>query len=364
MLEYKTEVIIMEELFNAFDFKGEFVEISNYGNGHINDTYRVITTTNQYIIQRINHHVFKNPNQLMHNYRLITDYLRSKLIMQGKDPMRETLTIVPTKDGKDYYQSQDKNYYRAIVFIKNCICLDTITGPEDFYQTGLAFGNFQTLLKDFEASQLYETIPNFHNTPKRFEDFLTVLKQADPKRIQEAKPEIDFILGHQKETNALYEANLPLRVTHNDTKLNNILFDKQTKKPLCIIDLDTIMPGFVANDFGDGIRSGATYSAEDEQDLEKVTLDLTLYEAFLDGFIQGGKSCLTKEEIISLPNGAKTITLEQAIRFLTDYLDGDHYYKTAYENHNLIRTRTQIKLVSEMERYQSQIDQMVQKYLG
>lgn len=353
----------MNELFNAFAFEGQLEDISAFGNGHINDTFKVTTSTKQYIIQRINHHVFKNPKELMHNYRLITTYLQEKIKEKNGDPKRETLEIVPTKDGKDLYQTSEGHYYRAIHFINNSLCLDTMTGPEDFYQTGLVFGNFQKMLVDFDASQLYETIPNFHHTPKRFETFMSALNNADESRKEEAKDEIEFILTHQKAASALFDAHLPIRVTHNDTKLNNILFDATTKKPLCVIDLDTIMPGFVANDFGDAIRSGATYSQEDEKDLSKVTLDLELYQAFLDGFIKGSDTSLSKEEIKSLPVGATTITLEQAIRFLTDYLEGDHYYKIDYPKHNLVRTRTQIKLVSEMEKYQADIQAMLQKYM-
>lgn len=340
------------ELFNAFQFSGDFISMSAYGNGHINDTYRVITSTNQYIIQRINHYVFKQPHQLMVNYRLVTDYLKTIV----DDPLRETLTIIPTKDNKDYYVSSEGNYYRAILFIDDCLCLETMTGPEDFYQTGIAFGHFQTQLKDFDANKLYESIPNFHNTPKRLETFKEVLSKASDQRKENAKAEIEFILSHEKDAHALYEMDLPIRVTHNDTKLNNILFDIETKKALCIIDLDTIMPGFVANDFGDSIRSGATYSKEDEPNLDLVTLDLKLYEAFFKGFVEGAKEILTDKEIRSLPAGAKTITLEQAIRFLTDYLENDIYYKTDYEEHNLVRTRTQIKLVQEMEKYHNEIE--------
>ena len=346
-----------QELFNAFQFSGDFISMSAYGNGHINDTYRVITSTNQYIIQRINHYVFKQPHQLMVNYRLVTDYLKTIV----DDPLRETLTIIPTKDNKDYYVSSEGNYYRAILFIDDCLCLETMTGPEDFYQTGIAFGHFQTQLKDFDANKLYESIPNFHNTPKRLETFKEVLSKASDQRKENAKAEIEFILSHEKDAHALYEMDLPIRVTHNDTKLNNILFDKETKKALCIIDLDTIMPGFVANDFGDSIRSGATYSKEDEQNLDLVTLDLDLYQAFFNGFVDGANTILTPKEIESLPVGAKTITLEQAIRFLTDYLENDVYYKTDYPEHNLVRTKTQIKLVQEMEKYHNEIQNFLKK---
>lgn len=353
----------MEELLKAFNFEGEVLEIKPFGNGHINDTYKVTTTLKTYIIQRINHHVFKEPEQLMYNYRLITTYLKQQIQAKHGDVKRETLSIVQTKDNKDLFVTKEGNYYRAIDFIANSICLDTIRNEEDCYQTGKTFGEFQSMLQGFEATKLYETIPNFHNTPKRYEAFLEACEKASKERLENAKEEITFIKAHQKDVNALYEANLPIRVTHNDTKLNNILFDKNTMKPLCVIDLDTIMPGFVANDFGDCIRSGATYSQEDEKDLSKVTLELNLYENYLKGFIDGAKDALTKQEIQSLPNGAKTITLEQAIRFLTDYLEGDHYYKIDYEDHNLVRTKTQIKLVEEMEKYQTEIDAMLEKYL-
>lgn len=351
---------MMEELFNVFAFDGDLVEMKHYGNGHINDTYKVVTTTSQYIIQRINHYVFKQPGQLMANYRLVTTYLKERIARRGGDVTRETLTIVPTKDGKDFYRTADGQYYRAILFILDTYCLETITGVADFYQTGLAFGKFQADLRNFDANLLYESIPDFHNTPKRLEAFKAVLQAADEGRLKACRDEIDFILSHEALAGALYQTDLPLRVTHNDTKLNNILFDKMTKKPLCVIDLDTIMPGFVANDFGDAIRSGATYSAEDEKDVNKVTLDLALYEAFLKGFVAGSEGSLTKAEVASLPVGALVITFEQAIRFLADYLAGDVYYAISYPGHNLVRARTQIKLVQEMEKYQVQIGKMLE----
>lgn len=353
----------MEELYNAFNFEGDLIEMKPFGNGHINDTYLVQTTAKPYIIQRINHYVFKNPAQLMHNYRLVTNYLKEKIVQRKGDPTRETLTIIQTKGQQDFYQSKDGNYYRAIAYIDHSRCYETIQNKEDCIQTGRAFGDFQALLKNFDATTLYETIPHFHHTPKRYEAFQKALQAASKERLEMAKEEITFIEDHLNDIQALYQAQLPIRVTHNDTKLNNILFDEATNKPLCIIDLDTIMPGFVANDFGDCIRSGATYSQEDEPDLSKVTLDLDLYQGYLEGFIEGAKGTLTPLEIKYLPQGAKTITLEQAIRFLTDYLEGDHYYKIAYPTHNLVRTKTQIKLVQEMEKHHQEIQLMLAKYL-
>lgn len=353
----------MKELLNAFAFEGDITDIKAYGNGHINDTYIVQTTVMPYIIQKINHHVFQSPEKLMHNYRLITDYLKARIIEQGGDPMRETLTIVKTKDQQDLFRTQDGSYYRAIHFISRSTNLEAVKNTDICYQTGKTFGRFQALLKDFDARLLYETIPDFHHTPKRYATFLSAVENAESDRLSAAKEEIAFIQEHKKDAFALYERHLPLRVTHNDTKLDNILFDQTTQKPLCVIDLDTIMPGFVANDFGDCIRSGATLSAEDETDLNQVTLKLDLYHAYLKGFIAGSAGTLSAAEIASLPVGAKTITLEQAIRFLTDYLEGDHYYKIDYPQHNLIRAKTQIKLVSEMEKYASEIENMLAVYL-
>lgn len=344
----------MEEYVSAFQFEGDIVEVKPYGNGHINDTYYVQTTQNQYIIQRINHYVFKDPEKLMRNYRLVTDYVKGIIDKQHGDPNRETLTIIPTKDGKDFYQATNGNYYRAILFIDQTISLETMTNPQDFYKTGLAFGHFQFLLKDFDATLLAETIPHFHHTPTRFQTFLNVYQKADENKKQTAKREIDFVLAHEEDTRKLCEmyesGELPLRVTHNDTKLNNILFDKNNMEPLCIIDLDTVMPGLVGYDFGDAIRSGATYAKEDETNLELVKLELDLYEAFTKGFIEGTQGILTNFEINSLPLAAKTMILECGIRFLTDYLEGDVYFKTDYPKHNLVRTRTQFKLVEEIEK--------------
>ncbi len=346
----------MKHLFDAFQFDGELIDMKHYGNGHINDTYRVTTTQTTYIIQRINHYVFKRPDLLMANFRLVTEYLKEIIKKENGDPLRQTLTIVQTKDGKDYYHDQDGNYYRAILFIDHTTSLESITNVHDFYQTGLAFGDFQAKLADFDASKLYETIPNFHHTPTRYQTFLKALEENKANRKENAQQEIAFILEHEQDTHRLLDQNLPLRVTHNDTKLNNILFESKTMEPLCVIDLDTIMPGLAGYDFGDAIRSGATYALEDEPDLSKVQFDLELFKNFAKGFIEGSKGILTREEILSLPLAAKTITLETAIRFLSDYLDGDLYFKVDYPEHNLIRTRTQIKLVSDMEKYEDELN--------
>lgn len=333
----------MNNLIKQFQFEGAIIDCKPFGNGHINDTYLVETTTNKYIIQRINHDIFKNIDQLMTNFRLVTDYLKTVV----KDPTQNTLTIIPTVDGKDYLMDHG-NYYRALLMIQDSFAYDIVQSADDLYQTGLAFGKFQVQLQGFDASKLYETIPNFHNTPSRLEDFKEALKKASETRKLEAKEEITFLLNHAPIASALYDLHLPLRVCHNDTKLNNILFSKTTHEVLAIVDLDTIMPGFVALDFGDGIRSGATHAAEDEPDLSKVNLDVDYYRSLLKGFIEGASPCLTEDEIKSLPIGARVITYEQALRFLTDFLNHDTYYKIDYPTHNLVRARTQIKLLQDL----------------
>lgn len=254
-----------------------------------------------------------------------------------------------------------------LVFIEDTSVSSVVNGVEDFYKTAKAFGGFQYMLKDFPASELTETIPDFHNTPKRYETFLQAIADNKSNRAHLVEEEINFIKEREQDTRILLqqleEGILPLKVTHNDTKLSNILMDAQSGDSLCVIDLDTIMPGLAAYDFGDSIRAGGCWSAEDERDLSKVYLDLELYEAFLKGFIEGAKDGLSEAEIRSLPLGAKTITLEQGIRFLSDYLDGDLYYKTSYEAHNLDRARTQLKLVADMEEKWEDMLAIMESYL-
>lgn len=340
------------EIVSNFMIEGEIVDIFVQKGGYINDSYTVVTTQNKYVLQRINHAIFKKPEELMQNFRKVCDYLKNEIIKNNGDVTRETLTLVKAKDGKDYY-IHNGNYWRLLVYIKDSICYDTVTSVEDLQKTGEAFGKFQKMLKDFPAHELFEVIPDFHHTKKRYQTFLEAVKNNKSNRAHLVADEIKFIMDREKETSLLVDMlennELPLKVTHNDTKLSNILLDKNTKKGLCVIDFDTIMPGTVLYDFGDAIRTGACWSAEDEKDLSKVYIDLDLYKAFTKAFIENSKEGLTEVEVKNLPLGAKIITLEQAIRFLTDYLDGDLYYKTEYPEHNLDRARTQIKLVSDTE---------------
>lgn len=353
-----------------FPFKGELVDYKINKRGHINDTF-VLTfkeeeKTKDYILQRINSDVFTNPDQLMENIIGVTNHLRGKIIEKGGNPNRETLNVVMTKDQKPYYSDGLGNFWRVYNYVTEVLCFEKVENPEDFSEIGWAFGNFQKLLADYPAHTLHESIKDFHNTKKRFETFVEVLKEDKLSRAKDIKNEVNFVLDREEITgyfNELVEKeDLPLRVTHNDTKLNNILIDQETKKAICVIDLDTIMPGLAVNDFGDAIESGASSGAEDEKDLSKVECDLDLFEAFTKGFIKGTEGKLTEREIDLLPMGAKIMTLECGIRFLTDYLDGDRYFRTTREGQNLDRARTQFKLVLDMENKWDQLVAIVNKY--
>lgn len=360
----------IDEAIAQFAIDGRVIEKSPYGNGHINDTFLLIFETPQgekkrYILQRMNHSIFKNPPLLMENMTNVTRYLRKIILASGGDPDRETLNVVKTRTGGNYYQDTSHNYWRVFLFIEQTICLEKVESARDFYDSAAAFGNFQKMLADYPADTLHETIPNFHNTPSRFRDFRRALDEDKLGRAAMAEKEIAFALEREAQTTALTDllkaGELPLRVTHNDTKLNNILFDADTKKALCIIDLDTVMPGLSLYDFGDSIRFGASTGAEDEQDLDKVELDLSLFEAFTKGYLEGCDGSLTEKEIEMLPMGAKMMTFECGLRFLADFLEGDVYFKIHRENHNLDRARTQFKLVADMEKKWADMAAIVNK---
>lgn len=350
---------------------GSLVERRPYGNGHINDTFLLRCTSpdqneTKFILQRMNHDIFKNPPQLMENVVQVTQHLRRTILSQGGDPNRETLNVLQTRNGADWYQDSIQNYWRVFPYIERSVCLEKVESEKDFYDSAVAFGNFQRQLADFPVRKLHETIPNFHNTSSRFEDFQKAIQEGDKSRAALAQAELAFALDRKQDTavltNLLAEGKLPLRVTHNDTKLNNILFDADTHKALCIIDLDTVMPGLSLYDFGDSIRFGANTGAEDETDLSKVELDLSLFEAFTKGYLEGCAGSLAPKEIEMLPMGAKLMTYECGIRFLADFLTGDHYFKTHREHHNLDRARTQFKLVADMEAKWHDMTAIVKKY--
>lgn len=347
-----------EEALASFQTKGKVIGCESYGNGHINDTFLVISEMQKgwkrYILQRMNHEIFNQPEELIENVERVISFLEKEIAKNGGDVERETLHIVRTMDGRAYYKDSIGSYWRMYDFIENTNSYDKVEKPEDFYQSAYAFGKFQRLLADFDAATLTETIPNFHNTPVRYKTFLAAVEKDCCNRAAEVKEEIEFFLAHEADMRICQEklekGKLPLRVTHNDTKLNNILMDKETGKGLCVIDLDTVMPGLSIFDFGDSIRFGANTAAEDETDLSKVSLDLELYGLYAKGFLKGCGGKLTEEEIAMMPYGAKNMTMECGMRFLTDYLQGDVYFKIHHEKHNLDRCRTQIALVKDMER--------------
>lgn len=341
----------------AFRLAGIPRSVNPHGNGHINDTYLVICddagNVKKYILQRMNHSIFRNPQALMENVAGVTSYLQEKIRERNGDPNRETLSVIKTKDGKNYFEDSLHNFWRVFPFIEDTYCLEKVENAGDFYDCAQAFGSFQRQLADYPAETLHETIPLFHHTPSRFQTFQKAVREDPLGRADSVREEINFALAREADTHVLTDllekGELPLRVTHNDTKLNNILFDAVTKKALCIIDLDTVMPGLSLYDFGDAIRTGANTGAEDETDLSKIGLDLSLFETFTDGFLTGCAGSLTPLEIELLPMGAKLMTYECGIRFLADYLVGDVYFKIHREHHNLDRARTQFKLVADME---------------
>ena len=299
----------------------------------------------------------------MENICGVTDFLREKAKQRGADPARATLHVVPTKEGRPYYQAADGGCWRVYDFVEDTVCLQQVQSAEDFYQSAVAFGNFQHQLADYPAHTLHETIPHFHDTPKRFADFQRAVVEDRMGRVAQVQREIEFVRAREADYHVMVDllaaGKLPLRVTHNDTKLNNILFDKTTGEGLCVIDLDTVMPGLAHYDFGDSIRFGANTAAEDEADLSKVSLDLEYFGAYAKGFLSQAGESLTQTEIDQLAFSAQLMTFECGMRFLTDYLNGDTYFKTAYPEHNLVRARNQFALVADMERKMDQMEALI-----
>ena len=362
---------IQKEVISKFDFPGEVVECTPYGSGHINDTYRVTVHTpggqeKRFILQRMNKSIFTKPVELMENIGGVTSWLRKKIQENGGDVERETLNIVNDRDGNPYYVDSEGEYWRVYLFIENATSFDMVKDDDDFYQSAVAFGHFQRLLADYPAETLHETIVNFHNTVDRFSKFKAAVEADSEGRAKDVQEEIRFVLDREELAHTLCDlqdkGEIPLRVTHNDTKLNNIMIDDETGKAICVIDLDTVMPGLSVNDFGDSIRFGASTGAEDEKDLDKVSCDMHLYEVYTKGFIEGCGGALTDIELDMLPMGAILMTFECGMRFLTDYLEGDHYFKIHREGHNLDRCRTQFKLVADMEQKLPQMKAIVKKY--
>ncbi len=361
---------IKKEVIANFKIKGTYVRDNAYGSGHINDTFLVEFLEKEeshlYILQRINHEIFKRPEHLIENIVGVTTYLRKEIIKNGGDPERETLNLISTKSGRKFYQDDSGNYWRMYQFITDATSFDEVKKPDDFYQSAVSFGHFQCMLANYPAETLHETIVGFHDTEQRLQTLKEAVKKDNYNRVALASEEIRFVLERESDASVLNRMignkELPIRVTHNDTKLNNIMIDNKTGKGICVIDLDTVMPGLAIHDFGDSIRFGASTAAEDEVDLNKVSCNMELFKLYTKGFIEGCKGALTDTEIKMLPFGAKIMTYECGMRFLTDYLEGDTYFKISREQHNLERARTQFKLVADMELKWDIMNQIVNTY--
>ena len=353
--------INVEELLNAFKFEGELENVTQLHDGHINNTYKFDFRTedgeiNRYLVQELNTYVFKDHEGLMNNVMGVTRHMQKKIAENGG---------YPAKDEKPFYLDGEGRCWRCYNFIydsHSCQCVDS---EKTFFNAAKAFGKFQQLLADYPIDSLTETIPNFHNTVSRFADFKKAVADNLSGRAEQVKEEIDFVLAREKDCAVLVDllnaGKLPLRVTHNDTKLNNVMFDNETNEGICVVDLDTVMPGLSLYDFGDSIRFGANTASEDEKDLSKVSLSLEYFKAYTEGYLSTAGKSLTEEEIRYLAFSSKLMTLECGMRFLGDFINGDVYFKTAYPEHNLVRCRTQFALVADMEKKMQAMEEIVEK---
>ena len=349
-----------------FNTEGEDFEISNFGSGHINDTYLVKSSTDThagYLLQKINNFVFKNIDGLMNNMLFVVTHLKQKVSEAGGDPDKEVLTLTPTKTGKYYYHDELDNYWRMTCFLKDTKSYDLVTTKQQAHQGGVAFGRFQYLLSDLDPKVLIDTIPDFLNIEKRLLDFQDAIKNNAADRLEKVRSEVEFLNSWSTAMNEIPNLGragiLPVRTTHNDTKFNNILLDKDNNIQ-CVIDLDTVMPGYIAFDFGDAIRTIINTAAEDEADLNAIQLNIPLFIEFTRGYLSQTKSFLTEAELKSLMMGVLLLPYMQSIRFLTDYLNGDVYYKTHFAEHNLQRTHAQMQLFKMLELNREELDSIVQ----
>jgi len=354
-----------------FDFEGDFLKANPYGFGHINDTYaayfrKADGAIHRYILQRINHNVFKRPEELMQNIEKVTTHLRKKIARAGGDPERETLNLIPSVEGGAFHRMPDGNYWRAYIFIEGARAYQVVESLTHVYNAARAFGRFQGLLSDFPAGELYETIPDFHHTSKRLAAFFEAVERDVENRARLVGAEIEFVEQRAGDASVLVDllerGELPERVTHNDTKFNNVMIDDETGEGVCVIDLDTVMPGLSLYDFGDSVRSGANVAAEDERDLSKVRMDLATFDRFVHGYLDAARDFLTPLEVDYLPFSVKLMTFECGMRFLTDYLSGDVYFKTRRKNQNLDRCRVQFEMVSDIEGKFDRMREIVERY--
>lgn len=348
----------------AFEIHGTLLSIERYGSGHINDSYcaafDIAGSTTRFLIQRINRRIFKQPQLLMENIHRVTSHLAAQL-RDDPDRERRVLTLLPARDGNLWHMDREGEFWRAYWFVEKAHTYDTIQSPEQAFHAAKAFGRFQRMLVTLPSPRLHETIPDFHSTPKRLESFLRAV-EADPRnRASEARGEIAYALEHQALASTLTDANLPERTIHADTKINNVLLDDATGEGLCVIDLDTVMPGLSLYDFGDMVRTATSPAAEDERDLSKVTMQLPMFEALVRGYLVSTADFLSAQEKTLLVEAGKLITYEQGLRFLTDFLLGDPYYKIARETHNLDRCRTQFRLLESIAGQEDKMQRFVER---
>lgn len=358
----------IKEILNSFKFKGDLESVEPFGSGHINTTY--IATYNedgkerQYILQKVNTNIFKNIDELMDNVFAVTSFLREKIKENGGNPHRETLHYIKTDTGSKYYRCDNGDCYRAYRFVDKSVSYNSVDSAQVFKKSGIAFGRFQKYLSDFPATTLAEIIPNFHNTIWRYEnEFIPAVENNLSGRADTCQAEIQFVKDRKEDcsrlVNLIEKGELPIRVTHNDTKLNNVIFDEDTDDAICVIDLDTVMPGLALYDFGDSIRFGANTCAEDEADVSKIKINLEYFKAYAEGFLSECGESFNQCEIDNLAFAAKIMTFECGMRFLTDYLNGDTYFKTAYPEHNLVRARNQFALVKDMEDHMTEMENII-----
>ena len=358
----------IEKICRSFAIEGSFISAIPYGDGHINSTYLIKTQgkdgVKKYVLQRLHPTAFKNPDGLMNNIAAVTEHIKAKLC--GKESQSRALSLIPTVTGKKYFMDDGGFVWRVMNYVADSRSYTRAESTEQIYKSALAFGSFQRMLEDFPTDTLFETIPDFHNTPKRLSSLTDAAENDAFDRLRDAADEYKFAKARKSFCNILEDlkekGSLPIRVTHNDTKLNNVIFDVHTDNPICVVDLDTVMQGLSVNDFGDFVRSCVSDSDEDERDLSKVNFDIERYELCVRGFLEGVSQSLTDTEIEMLPTAAIMMTLECGIRFLTDYLSGDVYFKTQRPMQNLDRARTQFELVRQMERNFDKMCDIVNKY--
>lgn len=355
-----------------FRFQGRYMSAREVTSGNVNNTYVLAYEDhgrkNLYTLQHINTYVFKNPHEVMSNIAAVTNHLRNALIKSTGSSDRRVLELIRTTDDKNLYEDEEGDIWRAYIYIDGASALDTLNSPQEMEEVGRGFGSFQKLLYDFPAQDLFCPIPNFHHSLKRFFSFVHAVDQDKAGRVKDVEDEIEFMFENRRMLGSIVKmlenGTIPYRVTHNDTKSNNVLLDNVTGKAICVIDLDTVMAGSVLYDYGDAIRFGASTAAEDEEDVSKIALDMEKAKAFTRGFIEETNGFLTNEELLNLPLGIKVLTCELAIRFLTDYIDGDVYFKVNSPDHNLIRARAQIALFNDIKRREQELQEMTERYIA